>query len=247
MKKYKYLKDINPQTFDRIERYLMDQMSHDQKTNFENEMAADTLLRNEVDLQRELITAVEVDFISKTLNDLDLDEQDMHQSKNLRPINSRINYFKFIGIAASIILIAAIGYFLLQQSNDLYNQYYEADPGLSTTMGEASNYEFYDGMVDYKMEKYDVAKNAWMPLQTKFPDNDTLNYYVAMADLNLNNFQESNKLLEKIPTTSVFYKDALWYQALIAVKHEDLETAKIKLESLETTKANKLRDEIQGK
>ena len=246
-KENKFLKELDQPTFERIERYLLGEMTIAEKTQFELEIANNEALQNEVKLQRQMIAGIQVQSVD--LQDTTSEEYARGLARksfdNSRKIHRLI--VPLLGIAAGIVLVAVVGYFWMNSNQDLYAKYYEADPGLPTIMGVADNYEFQDAMVDYKMEDYQKAKEKWQKLTERNSSNDTLNYYIAMADLNLNNFEKSAQSLNQISTKSSFYADALWYQALIAIHEKDYDLAREKLETLDSDRAKILLSDLNNK
>lgn len=154
-------------------------------------------------------------------------------------------------VAASLTLILVAWWvfqgFFQKPNEKLFAAYYGTDPGLITAMSGTDSYEFDRGMVDYKEGKYQEALALWEPLLEQNPNGDTLLYFVAMANLELQNFQESQKDLQKIlsGSPSEFEEDALWYLALIYLKQGELDQAQMLLSDLERPEAQKLLEEIQ--
>ncbi|UZD22870.1 tetratricopeptide repeat protein [Algoriphagus halophytocola] len=136
------------------------------------------------------------------------------------------------GVAAAIalILVGWISFqFLFTETHEkLFTTYYETDPGLITAMSGTDSYEFDRGMVDFKEGKYEEALALWQPLLEEKPTGDTLLYFVAMANLELENYIESQEYLEKILTgnPSEFKQDAEWYLGLLYLRNGQTEKAK---------------------
>jgi len=116
-------------------------------------------------------------------------------------------------------------------SGSSYASAFEIDPGLPTPMSETSNYNFYDAMVDYKMEKYEVAIMKWQKEGGKI-GADTLSYYLGMAYLNSGNLKEANTRLQTVPASSSFSDLAKWYQVKILLDNGNIDDAKNLLQSL---------------
>lgn len=239
MQDKKYYTELSQEIFERIEDYLAGNLSQDEMSAFEHEMQYDELLRNEVELQQKLQAALSINAIGKAYHTKE-------QRSGQTTTSTKIISLSWIAkVAAAVAILAIPVYFLFFDKVDLYQKYYEPDSGLPTVMGVTDNYEFQDAMVDYKMEDYQKAKGKWMILADDKPQNDTLNYYLAMADLNLKNFENSFQKLDEIPSSSTFYVNALWYQALIAIHQKDYDLAKTKLKQLDTERANELLRELK--
>ena len=135
-------------------------------------------------------------------------------------------------VAASVALIL-VGWLGFQNifntaNNKLFTAYYQTDPGLITAMSGTDSYEFDRGMVDFKEGKYQEALALWEPILTQKPEADTLLYFVAMANMELEHFERSQSLLEKLlnGNPSEFTEDAQWYLGLIYLRKGETEKAK---------------------
>lgn len=235
----KYYNKPSREIFERIEKYINKNMPDSEVSAFENEMGKDELLRNEVELQQKLqvtiaVSAMREQFESKGKNTV---------TRKLKKI--KVHYLQKYWIAAAIVAIMVIpAYWLFFEKTDLYETYYQVDPGLPTVMGVTNNYQFQDAMVDYKMEDYAQAKQKWEKIALQKSKNDTLNYYRAMADLNLKNYREAKELLNKVPKNSTFYTDGMWYKALIEIKLNNHSKAREILLQIDTEQAKKLLEKL---
>lgn len=237
-KNKKFYKEIDQDLFESIERYLLNQMSDDNRLQFEKELAQDEMLRNEISLQQQLQSTIAIDAIG-------VEYQQDNPELSLTKKESKSSFTTWLfKIAAALLIIAISVYFLFFNQSDLYHKYYEPDPGLPTEMGLTNNYDFLDGMVDYKRENYKIAQRKWTQLIKTNPDNDTLKYYLAMADLNLKSYTSANEKLDNISPNSAFYHDALWFQSLLLIKNKNYDGAKEKLLELDSEKARELLKEL---
>ena len=171
---------------------------------------------------------------------------------NQKPTKSASLSRWILAIAASLILILVSWWGIqsvFQSPNEkLFAAYYQTDPGLITAMSGSDSYEFDRGMVDYKEGKYKEALARWnLLLEEEFAD-DTLIYFVAMANLELGNYDLSQKLLKQVAdeNASEFKEDASWYLALIYLKNGELDPAKLMLSNLDRPEAQALLKEIQN-
>jgi tetratricopeptide (TPR) repeat protein len=89
------------------------------------------------------------------------------------------------------------------------------------------NYEFERGMVDFKLEHYQSAIDRWEPLLTENPANDTLNYFLGTAYLELKNTEPAIARLKKVTEKpqSKFINEAHWYLALAYILENRTEDA----------------------
>ena len=208
----------NQELFERIERYLNGRMVGDEKAQFEKELNTDSALAKAVIEQREIQTAVELGALSESLDEI-------HNEVISSQKSSKNNWW---AIAAGIAIIIAAGVYLFQQGSpqdQLFASYSTTDPGLPVPMSSVDHYVFYDAMVDYKAEKYEVAIKKWKGLVRAEPKNDTLNYYVGSAYFNLESYNEAVKFFDKIEPESesdLRYKSQ-WYKILSWIKLDERE------------------------
>lgn len=135
-----------------------------------------------------------------------------------------------IGIAATLLLLIGLGIFFTihqQSKNNLYALYFKPDPGLMTTMGAESQYEFQRAMVDYKEGKYREAIVAWEKQMDTKSRNDTLSYFTGVAYLALGDQLKAQSYLKPITgdPDGNFYKEANWYLGLSLIKSRKFKEA----------------------
>ena len=212
-----YRDHISQEMFEQIESYLLGRMDAVQRQAFEQAMANDVQLRNEVALQRKLIATVEAgSFI----------EQPGAGTSTTpavpAPVRTMNRRWWYAAAAALIITIGATWWLRRTEtaSQDLYTQYFHADPGLPVAMSSTHAYTFYDGMVSYKEGKYKEATAMWTKLGNEKGFTDTLQYFIGVAHLNNNALPEANQYLLPVANnnTSVWKGKATWYLALSYIK-----------------------------
>lgn len=159
---------------------------------------------------------------------------------------------RWIGVAAAsiaLILVGWLGYETLFDSptEKLFEAYYETDPGLITAMSGTASYEFDRGMVDFKEGKYREALQRWEPLLNEKPNGDTLLYFVAMANLELGKYVQSQELLQELleEDPSEFAEDGRWYLALIYLKNGETDKAKSLLSTSQRPEAEAILEELE--
>lgn len=230
---------ISQEQFEEIERYLLGEMNPEERVQFERKLGADAKLQDELLIQQKLQAAIELDAWRESLDK-------GAKTRSLRPI------WKY-GIAASIIVILGFALWIGFQkstpdSSDLYAAYFYPDPGLPIPMSSTDTYQFDEGMVSYKEEKYEDALDLWKQLLENTP-TDTVLYYSAMAELNLGNAKLAAQKLEQliaIPSGEFYYK-SLWYRSLIYLQEGDLKNAQALLQQLpaDNSRRNELLAKIQ--
>ncbi|MFZ6050485.1 hypothetical protein [Halocola ammonii] len=224
--------------FEKIERYLSAELSEVERLAFESALKADPDLKSELDRQRELREVVEIGGMKSKLDEFHQKVASEHSKKS-----SGIRWW---AIAAAFIGLIVASYFIFfnqTKSEKLFADYHTIDPGLPTPMSATDNYDFYDAMVDYKNEKYELSIEKWKPLLKENPDNDTLNFYIGSAHFANEKYQKALPYFSTVRELdqSAFSDKAEWYVALSFLHLEELE----KLDSLSTAATGKFADKIR--
>ncbi len=157
----------------------------------------------------------------------------------------------FYSVAA--ILLVLIGIFWMFDSNTsgekIFAENFKPDIGLPLKMSSISSYGFYEGMLDYKQENYEDAIVKWNVLLKTNPDNDTLNYFLGVANLALGKADESLDYLQNQDRFKggMFEVDAAYYAALAKIKEDKLEEAKVFLKNNPSTRNTNLLKELENR
>lgn len=198
------MRELSEKDFERIEQFILGDMSAEEQQSFQKEMEADDELREIVLEQSNLIKSVEAEGLKAELDSIHSELYETNQGKK--------NPFLFFSIAASIAVLIgfSLWYFNLEDGpTELYAEYSYTDPGLPVPMSATDSYDFYDAMVDYKTEDYQEAIDKWTILLEAEPQNDTLNYYIGASYFNMDAFDQAKQYLDKIlnsPKSNFVYK-----------------------------------------
>ena len=156
-----------------------------------------------------------------------------------------------IWYSAAAILLVLFGIFWMMDNNTssekIFAKNFKPDIGLPLKMGTANTYGFYEGMLDYKQENYKEAISKWQILLEENPDNDTLNYFLGVANLALGDAGKSLEYLQNQERfqQGMFKEDAAYYAALAKIKEGKFEEAKIFLKQNPSTNNTKLLIELE--
>lgn len=243
-------KNISQAEFERIEKYLLNQMNAEDKLDFEKELSEDSDLQEKLEEIKTLTEGIEKLELMESLNQF---HREMKEEENTAPQKIiRFNWKPF-SVAASVILIAAISilYYNRPDRNErLFTKYYTTDPGLVTAMSaNEDNYEFERGMVDFKSGKFQLAIDRWEPLLANNPTGDTLNYFLGTSYLELQNTAKAISRLEKVTENpeSKFLNDAWWYLALAYTRDGDKDKAIMALRKTNHSAKNELLNQLEKK
>jgi tetratricopeptide (TPR) repeat protein len=196
--------ELSEKDFDRIERFILGTLSAVEQQKFKKELESNPDLQKALDQQKQLINAVEAEGLKADLDSIHHELYESTSSKNSRPL--------YFSIAASVAVLIGFSFWYFGQRDsqaELYAQYSYTDPGLPVPMSATDSYDFYDAMVDYKTEDYQVAIGKWEILLEEEPLNDTLNYYIGASYFNMDAFDQAKPYLDKIlnsPKSNFVYK-----------------------------------------
>lgn len=200
-----YKDHIDQQLFEEIEAYLLNSMNPADKASFEERIASDPQLQNEIRLQQQLMALAQV---------ASYQPQSKTHSAPAAPIRTISRWW---WAAAAFVLIAS-GIWIFQSPTSpqrLANNFFQPDPGLPVTMSSSTQYQFYDGMVSYKEGDYKKAISTWQSLRQSNQNSDTLQYFLAMAELNQQQYNNALNLLLPLAQSPGEWKEkASWFLAI---------------------------------
>lgn len=234
----------NQETQELIDAYLLGNLDAEQLADFKERMDIYPDFRVEVENQKMLMRSVEEHGLKNSLDDFHNEIVEEPEKKGL----SR----GWLALAASFLILFGVSTWAIltngNSSEKVFAANFKPDPGLPTTMGTASDYEFYYGMVSYKRKEYGDAILRWEPLYAANPKNDTIVYFLGVANLANGNARQAEKylLLAQEKTESVFYKDIEYYLALSFLKENKIEEAIATLEKSDSPENIALLKELKS-
>jgi tetratricopeptide (TPR) repeat protein len=237
---------ISQELLETIERYHNHTMPQVERQAFEQRIENDAEFKTLVNDIQTFLFGIEQQALEEKLEEF---HEEMPIRMDTEQKASKARQFLFMKIAAAVVILIAVGsfWFLSGSSNErLYDNYFKPDPGLPTTMSSTDNYVFFDAMVDYKQGDYKKAISKWEALQQKEPLNDTINYFIGVANLAENNTDRAISFLNKTASKqeSVFNTDANYYLGLAYLKKNDRETAIKFLKNSNTDQSKLLLDKL---
>lgn len=233
-------------TFEAIEAYVLDRMSAEEHTVFEQRMASDASLRAEVELEKENIRAVELGGMRRIMGELAKEAI----TENKARTGGAGNMLKYAA-AVAVILIGALWWMNRPVANErLFAEYFVADPGLPVAMGITDDPGFADAMVSYKEGHYAEARTKWEPMLHREPANDTLRYYMACAWLAEGDAKAALPLFDALSQEpgSAFREKAEWYLFLALLRSGDIGRAQALRFAKDydyTLKARRIQDQLR--
>ena len=243
------LNNISQDEFEKIEAYLNQKLSKEDLVIFKNRLTKEKGFKTKVNDIKTVLIGLETQALKE---ELDLFHKDIdHGKTESDTTESKVHSFNWKRLLVAAVLIIAAGsfWFLKDNSNErLYADYFTPDPGLPTTMSNNDNYEFYEAMVNYKQGDYKTAISKWEVLQKTKPNNDTLNYFIGVANMANKNETNAISFLENVTKNSEFtlVNDAYYYLGLAYLKVNKVDEAKANLLKSNTENSKALLSELNN-
>lgn len=241
--------NITQMQLENMERYLQGNLNPEERGDFEKSLQKDPDMRYKLEELRTILVGVETASLKDKLEEYHLEMGVSESRENIKPISPGTKNTKLLwySIAASIIVILGVLWILGQKTTPekLFASHFVADPGLPTTMGTTTDYNFYDGMVNYKRKEYDKAIEKWDAIE---PKNDTLNYFLGVAYLVEGSEKLAVHYLERVASvsSSVFLDDSNYYLGLAFLKENNNDKAKTYLLKSNSEEAKEILAELDN-
>ncbi len=222
------------QQFEKIEKFLLNDLPEHEKQKFEEELKHNKALRESVDQLRTMIRAVELEGMRDKIgqfhkNTIESGNVSKKQIKN-KPALTIPRAVPYL-VAASVLILMGIGVFWFFSPSlyheRIFSEFFEPDPGLITPMSARSDYLFYDGMIDYKLKDYETAIRKWEDMKNQFAGTDTLHYFLGVAHLALENDEQAIDYLQRALqiTSNEFVHETRYYLGLAYLKQGKINEA----------------------
>ena len=242
-------KTILPQEFEEIEQYLFKEMPEEQMLSFTKRLDSDEELRDKVHTVRLIKIGIQEDQLARDLQRFN--EGMKRSSSNDTPPKKGVFPLKFLLVAASVLIIAALGIFLFffnpGKEERLYTEFYKPDSGLISSMSSSDQYIFDRAMIDYKTGDYQIAIQSWDSLLKERPENDTLEFFLGSAYLAMDKYEEAITHFKKVATqaNSNFLEDANWYLGLSYLKTNKKDKAILYIEKSDHPQKEELLEKLR--
>jgi len=224
--------------FDEIRRYLRGEMTPEEAIGFEQKMEENPEFKAEVEFQRDVYKGVELSVRSRIKERLKALEA-QNPAADQAPGKS-INYKKWLGLAASIVVLIGIGLlanktlFHEPTKQDIVQDYYKPYPDYITdqTRGNNKNSEFdqevHKAMDLYTNQHYDEAIPLLEGAISKEENHDQVQFYLGNAYLANGNPRKAIDVFEKNQgnLSKEYAPKNQWYLALAYVADDRIKEAK---------------------
>jgi TolA-binding protein len=220
-----------------IEAYLEGSLTQEEKIDFEIRLLVDKELEEELELYKNIVGGFQHIKTEKIRQQLQAIDEELDNKNN----STNNKFYWWAGIAASLIFLQIY----LYKSNTTIPL--PLEEGLPVLMGDNNNVEFQNAMQLFKGGKYDASVNRFNRLINSNQDNDTLNYFLGYAELNVQQYLSAKTHLEIVHAnkSSVFNLKAKYFLAYALYKNNKTKEAKVLLDELNSNSDNPFIEETK--
>lgn len=246
---------------DTLDRYLRDQMDEQERRTFEQQLASDTKLAEELALHRDAVGGIGLDGSLALKKRLQAVEAELAgpapAAVDMKQTNRRF-LTTWIAVAASLLTVVLLGYLFLippTSPEDLYVAYHEPFPNLINP-AQRSVEVTEETVLERAVRAYDAQQ--YEEALALFAQSDALStpgytFYYAASYLESGQPKRAIPLFERVVQNEagLFNEPGQWYLALAYLKADTPEAARPYLQKLVeqkgdyTEKAASLLDELE--
>jgi hypothetical protein len=242
-------------SYTEIARYAEDDMTAEERQEFEQALSTDTALQQQLSLYRDVHGSLQQHFHK--------DEQQLQLENTLQQMRGEFfskastpakvvpmkRYLRYAMGAAAILLVAV---FLWKpwQSGDLYGKYAHVDMINPAVRGENTDSLLQQAAIAFNKEDFSTAEKNLEQVRRIMPDDSFTNFYYGVSLLQNGKLAQSRVVLSALANgESAFKYQAMFYQALTYLK-EGNNTAcsewlqKIPADAANYAKAQELLDKL---
>jgi tetratricopeptide (TPR) repeat protein len=232
---------MNETALEKIEQYLNNEMSQEERVGFELQIANDEALRNYVQLYDTIDKTMSVENTSPNENELRQTLQQMNRkyfAEEGKVI--QVSFKKWLAIAASVIIVVTAGVYFLSSNKTspekLYAEYAKHDPLNIQLRGNTTDSLAQNAAAAFNKRSYEAA----LPLLDQYlslqPDDIQMKFSLAICDLETGKNKEADSIFSMIASGQTAYAaTAQWYQALSVLKQKDITKCRTILNSIPQT------------
>ncbi len=230
-----------------IEKYLLGKMTQEERTLFEKRLSTDSDLKLETEIVSSIIFSIKSNDSNRLREELFKTENEIQNKNKTKQIPV------FLKIAA-ILLVAFIpaAYFILNYFNNqelpkLAEQYKPTETGLPVLMSNTSDKEFNGAMSLFQAKRYNDARNEFIKISNKKPNNDTLLFFNALCSFELEEFEIAETNLKTILRFKYSYwkEKSEWWLTLSLLSQNKKQEARMILVNIQSSENHKFKKEAE--
>ena len=206
-----------------FEAYLANELSQEERTAFETKLKVDVEFKKAFNTYKELSAYLAHTLENETASELFKSNLENISNTHFGKYKKQKTFFTLkpwqYAVAASIVLL--IGFFMFNQSTPVYSDY--ANYGTISLTVRGDNSELIKtAEAAFNSKDFNKASKAFTELIALDTKNTELEFYRAIAYIELNEFDKADVVLDDVSKgNSVFKNKAIWYLALSKLKQED--------------------------
>ena len=224
--------------FELIEKYLMNEMSVREEVEFEEILKNDPELMSEFKLRKEINNAIiEEDILSlrNKINNIIVE----NKSLSLK-LKTSIIYSSAAAVLVLFIVVAGINIFPIKNSSnsEIFHEYYSPYPAIMgfRSLSEKTEIEnlLCEAFNSYDEENYVVASDYFEEVLILENENIMSQFYLSICEIEKDNFEKAKEHLQEILVNKdhIFVNQSIWYLAMVNLKLDKLNEAKMLLEEI---------------
>ena len=229
---------MNETELEKIEQYLNNEMTPQERAGFELQIASDEALRNYVQLYDTIDKTMKVENTSPNENELRQTLQQMNRkyfAEGGKVIQG--SFKKWLAIAASVIILVTAGIYFLSSNKTspekLYAQFANHDALNIQLRGNAADSLAQNAAEAFNKKSYAEALpllEQYIPLQ---PDDIQMKFSLAICYLETGKYNAADTIFSSIASGPTAYAaTAQWYQALSVLKQKEITKCRTILNSI---------------
>jgi hypothetical protein len=215
-----------------FENYLLNEMTDEEKTDFENQLQNDKNFSEQFHLYEENTRFLEVKFSKQTadfkenLKTISANHFGYPKTKKVKVFSLQSKWF-----AVAAMLVVFIGFLYFNQSgNPTFSEYKTYNEAHFVERSD-NNQNLIDAQTFFNAKEYEQATKSFAKIENL--NNPELQLYYAISLIEIDNYAKAKLLLIDINQgNSVYKEDALWYLALSSLKQKNYKECKKRLEQI---------------
>ncbi|MDD5149661.1 MAG: tetratricopeptide repeat protein [Flavobacterium sp.] len=217
---------MNEERYIVFSQYIENELSAEEKINFEKQLVEDQELASSFEIFKELNLHLENKF--RNANELKAFRKNLKSisKKHFKTKKSKVIDLKQwqFTIAASIVILFGL-FFLLQNKNPSFEDYNNPENAYFTERGDVNeNLKLAQEAFNAKNYKAAISNFELVLNSTKSPE---IQYFYAVSLLEDNQFPKAETNLAELKSgTSIYKNKATWYLALSKLKQKEYKSCK---------------------
>ena len=229
---------MKPETIEKIEQYLNDEMSPEEQIDFELQLVTDEELRQTFELYNSIDKTMSA---SPNENELGQTLQQMNEKYfDEGGIVKKGSLKKWLAIAASLIFIIALSFYFIwankPSAEKLYAQFAQHTPLNIQLRGTAADSLAQNAATAFNNKNYSNALPLLEQYVQQQPDDIQIKFTEAICYLETGKYVDAEKIFSATASEqSAFAATAKWYLALLALKQNDFTKCRSNLNTVPAT------------